>query len=332
MNYDLLNKRILVTGATGLIGGQLVLELLKKGCMVRVMVRNPEKAKPLAQKGAEVVYGEMTDPETLQKAVKGCQVVFHLAGVLGSHSKPIEYFRRVNVQGSRILAEAALAENVERFIFASTAWVYGFHAGAGVNEKTPRSFSNDLYCDTKLEAENLIRQLVHDRGLPGIVVQPAEVYGPGDFTWTLNPIELAKRGLMILPSKAAGVIQPIYIDDLIEGVIAAATKGAIGEVYILCGSRITTVREFFTHYARMAGKTNIPSAPSLLMFLFAWFLEIFGRMLGKQPPFTRCAVRGVMKTTTYSHEKAAAELQFVPKTSVEQGMQRIQDWLQTMRP
>lgn len=328
MTYDIKNKRVLVTGATGLIGSHLTQELLIQGCTVRAMVRNPEKANPLAQTGAEVVYGEMTEPDTLMAAVKDCQVVFHLAGVLGTQYKPLSYFRQVNVDGSRILAEAALNENVERFLFAGTAWVYGFHAGLGVNEKAPRCLSNDPYCDTKLEAENMIRLMIRDKGLPGIVVQPAEVYGPEDRTWTLDPIELIKSGLMMLPSNGEGVIQPIYIDDLTEGIMAAVTRGVIGEVYILCGPQITPVRDFFTHYAHMTGRKNIPSIPGSLLPLLAGASEAVAGVFKKQPPFTRCAARGVMKTTTYSHQKAAAELQFVPKITVEQGMKRVQAWLQ----
>lgn len=330
MTYSIKDKRVLVTGATGLIGSHLTLDLLNQGCTVRAMVRNPEKAQLLAQKGAEIVYGEMTKPETLEAAVKDCQVVFHLAGVLGSQYKPLSYFRQVNVEGSKVLAEAALQENVERFIFASTAWVYGFHAGAGVNEKAPRCLSNDPYCDTKLEAENMIRQLIRDQGLPGIVVQPAEVYGPEDRTWTLDPIELIQSGLMMLPAKDQGVIQPIFIDDLTEGIMAAVTRGAIGEVYILCGSQITPVREFFTHYAHLAGKNSLPSAPGFLMALFAGASQIFADIFRGKPLFTQCAVRGVMKTTTYSPQKAASELGFIPKITVEQGMQRVQTWLRGM--
>lgn len=330
MIYDIKNKRILVTGATGLIGSHLALELLNQGCAVRAMARNPDKAQSLAEKGAEIVYGEMTEPRTLEAAVKDCQVVFHLAGVLGTQYKPLSYFRQVNVDGSRILAKAALNENVERFIYASTAWVYGFHAGTGVSEKAPRCLSNDPYCDTKLEAENTIRQLIHGQGLPGIIVQPAEVYGPEDRTWTLDPIELIKSGLMMLPVKDQGVIQPIFIDDLIEGVMAAATRGAIGETYILCGPQVTSIREFFTHYARMAGKKSIPAVPGFLMALLAGASQIFAGIFHKQPLFTRCAVRGVMKTTTYSHQKAATELQFIPQTTVEQGIERVQAWLQAM--
>jgi nucleoside-diphosphate-sugar epimerase len=330
MTYDIKNKRVLVTGATGLIGSRLTLALLSQGCAVRVMVRNPEKARPLAEKGAEVVYGDMTEPRTLEAAVKDCQVVFHLAGILGSQSKPLSYFRKVNVEGSRILAEAALKENVERFIFAGTAWVYGFHAGDEVNEKAPRCLSNDPYCDTKLEAENMIRQLIRDRGLPGVIFQPAEVYGPEDHAWTLDPINLIKSSLMMLPLKDQGVIQPIYIDDVIEGIMAVTAKGAIGEIYILCGTQITPVREFFTHYARMVGKKSIPSAPGFLMSFFAVVSQMITGIIGKQPLFTQCAVRGVMKTTTYSHQKAASDLQFIPKTTLEQGMQQVQAWLRTI--
>jgi nucleoside-diphosphate-sugar epimerase len=328
MSFELSGKRILVTGATGFIGSHVTQRLLHGGNRVRAMVRNAQRAKFLADEGAEVVLGDVTDRNVIEDAVRGCQVIFHFAAAL-SESKPWSYFRLVNVEGTRVLAEFAIKEHVERFIFASTVWVYGFDARRDINEASDRHPSGDPYCDTKLESENLIRRFVKEQNLPAIIIQPSEVYGPRDESWTLGPIRRIKSGRMILINNGNGLIHPIFIDDLVDGVLAAACHGKVGESYILCGQEIVTLREYYGYFAHMVGKEKMNSVSGAFLLAVATLAEWLAAIT-KRPPFLRKgSIQSEMLQATYSGKKAYDHLDFLPKTTIKEGMRRTEEWLRS---
>lgn len=329
MAYEAAGKQVLVTGATGLIGGRVASRLLAMGAAVRVLARKPEKASKLASTGAEVAPGDMADAASLRAAVRDCSAVFHFAGVLGDEFKPWSYFQQVNVDGTRALAEAALENSVERFVHASTVAVYGFDAPAGTNERTPRAKTGDPYSDTKREGQEAVESLARERGLPAVIVQPSQVYGPGDETWTGGPARLALAHKLLLPGGGCGLLQPIFVDDLADGILAAAREGENGEAYILCGPEVVTVADFFGRLARMAGREKIPSVPAWLALSTAGLAEIWSRLSRRPPAFSRSAVRFVtQRETTFDGKKAADALGFHPKTSLEEGLAAVRAWFE----
>jgi len=332
MNDFFNGKTILVTGATGLIGSHVTERLLQEGGAVRAYTRYAAKAQFLESLGAEIIVGDITDGCTLSRAVTGCQLVFHFAGVIGNVFKPRSYFEAVNVDGTRIVAEAALKQNVERFMHTSTVGVYGLDAKAGTDESSPHVLSNDPYCDTKLQAEQIVRDLFHGRHLPCVIIQPSPVYGPRDETWTLYPIELIRTGRMVLVNGGKGLIQPIYITDLVDGIILASERGRAGESYILSGSEVVTIRKFFGYYARMLKSEPIRSVPGWQALGLATFFECVSRVIHKPMPFTKCAIRGTMMHATYGIDKAMRELGFHPRTQLEQGMAFVEAWMKEQGP
>ncbi|UCD63728.1 MAG: NAD-dependent epimerase/dehydratase family protein [Candidatus Zixiibacteriota bacterium] len=330
MNDFFNGKTILVTGATGLIGSYVTERLLQEGGTVRAYVRHAPKAQSLESLGAEIVVGDIADQSSVSRAVKGCQLVFHFAGVIGNKFKPRSYFDAVNVEGTRIVAEAASEEGIDGFVHTSTVGVYGLNAKADTDERSPHVPSRDPYCDTKLQAERIVRDLFHRRHLPCVIVQPSAVYGPGDETWTLYPIELMRTGRMVLVSGGRGLIQPIYITDLVDGILLAARHGRAGESYILSGSEVVTIREFFGYYAGLLNRGSIPSVPGWLALGLATLFECVSGVIHKPMPFTRCAVRGTMMHATYNIDKAVRELGFNPKMRLEQGMACVDEWLKDL--
>lgn len=326
MSFELSGKRILVTGATGFIGSHVTQRLLREGNRVRAMARNAQRAKFLADEGAEVVLGDVTDKNSIEHAIHGCRVIFHFAAALPG-SKPWSYFRQVNVEGTRVLAELAIKEHVERFIFASTVWVYGFDAQRDTSETSDRHPSGYPYCDTKLESENLVRRLVKEQNLPAIIIQPSEVYGPRDESWTLGPIRKIKSGRMTLINNGDGLIHPIFIDDLVDGILAAACRGKVGESYILCGQEIVTLREYYGYFARMVGQEKMNSMPGALLLAAATLAEWLAAIT-KRPPFLRKQpIQSGMLQATYNGKKAHDHLGFLPQTTLKEGMHRIEEWL-----
>lgn len=285
---ELAGKKVFVTGATGLLRGGRCRRLLEEGAEVVGLARSAERARGLVGRGTTIVGGDLSQPssDAMAAAMRGCSVVLHCAGVMGpDFGRPRSYFQTVNVEGTRWVAKAALAAKVERFVYVSSVWVYGFDAGPGTNELSPRHPSGDSYCDTKLEAENLIRSFVTDRGLPAVIVQPTEVYGPRDRSWTLIPLRMIKSGQMMLPGGGKGVIQPVFVDDVVEGILAAAKRGAVGEAYMLSGPTVVSCSEFFGYHAEMAGRSTICSVPSWLAGVLALTMTGVSRIAGRPPLF-----------------------------------------------
>jgi dihydroflavonol-4-reductase len=140
--YDLRGKRVLVTGATGLFGRAVIRRLLVVGSTVRALVRDPARARGLLGAEVDIAPGDMTDPAGLRSVVQGCHAVFHFAAVLNEFQPP-QFYRSVNVEGTRALAEEALAAGVERFLHASSIAVYGLRASGRIDESSPHVACGD---------------------------------------------------------------------------------------------------------------------------------------------------------------------------------------------
>jgi len=320
-------KKVLVTGGTGYIGSRVARELLRSGYSLRILAKDMGKAERLFGTSAEIMAGDIVDWRMLNRALNGVDAVFHFAAALADRWYPFDHLRQVNVVGTRFLAEQSADQGVQRFFHISTAWVYGLRGEGRKDEHSPLEASGLPYCDTKMEAEAVVRGLVATKGLPAVILQPTQVYGPGNYAWTAKPIELIKSGRMIYPNKGKGLLQPIYIDDLVRAIMLSVQRGRAGEAYLLGGQELVTVKEFFDWYRRMLGKGWIPSMPAAVVLTFAKFMETGASMLGMQTPFSVEAVRAVSSSVTYCCEKSERELGFLPETLLEQGMKHVGEWL-----
>jgi nucleoside-diphosphate-sugar epimerase len=325
-------KTTLVTGASGLLGGAVAKRLLEEGYQVRAMTRSLPRAQSLARRGAEVVQADMTDAASLERAVSGCQVVLHFAGVLPVDLDDEVYFYQVNVEGTLCLAQAALAAGVALFLHTSTAWVYGYDAGLGTTERSPYLISGDAYIDTKIEAERRLQKLRGEHSLPLVIVQPSEVYGPGDGTWTLAPLRYIHTRKIALVNGGSGVIQPIYVDDVVAGTLAAAQRGRVGEAYLLCGPEVVTLKSYYGEFARILGRKWIPSVPAWLATMLVDVMESWSSLTHRPPLFSRTTLRSNTMQASYDGNKAREELGFIPRTSLQAGMSEVSAWLAAENP
>jgi nucleoside-diphosphate-sugar epimerase len=269
---------------------------------------------------------DFADAASLRPVVQGCQIVFHLAGVLNEF-KPYSYYQQVNVTGTQVLADLAVAAGVERFIHTSTVWVYGMNTAGLIDETAPRIKSGNFYADSKLEGEEIVHRLVKERNLPAVIVLPSQAYGPADPSWTIRPLELISSGRLILVSGGTGLIQPIYIDDLVEGIILAAKRGMVGQSYILCGETSISIREYFSMLTELTGKKKLHSIPKWLAMSMARTAESWAGLFNGKPVFTRQEVQATLVGASYKGDKARTELGFKPKVNLETGMARIKQWL-----
>ena len=259
---NLSGRRVLVTGGTGFIGGCLV-ERLVLDCkaQVRVLIRNFSHAAGIARFPVEMVAGDVMDAAAVARVTEGCDIVFHCAyGPFGTEEEQ----RRINIEGTRNVLEAAAQQKVERVVHLSTLMVYGIPKSGDFDETAPRQRMDLAYADSKLDAEKLAFEYYEQRGVPVCVIQPTTVYGPYSTWHTVAILESLKSTRVILVDGGEGACNPVYVDDVVSAMLLAATqKAAVGEAFLISGERATTWREFHKEYERMLGSSSNVSKVSM---------------------------------------------------------------------
>ncbi|HET9530279.1 MAG TPA: NAD-dependent epimerase/dehydratase family protein [Blastocatellia bacterium] len=307
-------KKALVTGATGFIGGRLTERLLAEGISVRALVREFDKAAWLAARGAELVAGDVTEPDTLPPAFESCQLVFHCAALMHDAQVPADEYRRVNVQGVEHMLEAASRAELERFVYVSSIAVYGISPKKKTTEADPHELCGIPYIDTKVEAEEIAFRYCRENRLPLVVIRPANVYGPRSRAWTVWLVEMIKSGRVFLIDDGCGMSNEVYIDNLIEALLLAArSERAVGEAFIISDGAQTNWREFLGHYAQMLGR-KLHSVP---------------RSQAVEPPYNLSLLEADLWTQSGSFDitKARTLLGYAPRISLAEGMRLTEQWL-----
>jgi nucleoside-diphosphate-sugar epimerase len=251
MITPLTNAKVLVTGATGFIGGRLAERLVvEHGASVRALIRNFGGAARLARYPVELVQGDLKARESVNRAVAGCDYVFHCA--YGSDGED-DSRRIVNAQGTDYVLEAALKHGCKRVVHTSTVTVYGSTPDGPLDETAPRRKTGFAYGDSKIEAEQTALGYVA-RGLSVAIVQPTIVYGPFGTTFTAKPLMELKTGRVILINAGDGIANLVYVDDVVSGMfVAAVHEAAHGQAFLLSGPEPTTWRSFYGAFEAMLG-------------------------------------------------------------------------------
>ena len=238
---------VVVTGATGFIGGRLVERLIEEhGSQVRCIIRDVGRAGRVGRLPVELVRADLSNAGEIERAVDGADYVFHCAYDVQS--------RRQNLEGLRNLVEACAAHSVRRLIHVSTFAVYEPFPDGPLTEETSDGNRSNVYVGTKLDLEKIVFEAVRNRGVAATIVQPSIVYGPFCSPWTNTTAEMLIDGDVILPDDGEGLCNAVYIDDLVDGLIlAAVSPAAIGERFIIAGPQPVTWATFFTEMAGALG-------------------------------------------------------------------------------
>ena len=311
----------LVTGASGLVGGAVARALVKQGARVRALVRTSAPLEGLQEGAVELARGDVTDPASVAEAVRGCDRVFHVAGLYSLHDS-YERYAAVNVLGTRHVLAAAMAAGVRRVVVtSSTAAIGAEPSGRLADEDTPWNLFQPAlpYTVSKLVQEHEAWRWAA-RGLDVVCVNPSGPIGWGDVkpTPTGNLILSLLRGM--LPAAPRSFQNFIDVDDVAQGHLLAMEKGRRGERYLLTNWN-TTLHEFAGEVARIAGVRAPVAVPQWISAISGTLIGASYRLLGKVPPVTGVAARAGATPMRFSNRKAVEELG-LSITPIEQSIEK----------
>jgi nucleoside-diphosphate-sugar epimerase len=313
--------RVFITGASGFIGRTLAERWRGLGAEVVGVDR-------AADPDQGVVAGDISESGDWQATAAGCDVVVHTAALVGMPSD-VSGFWKVNVRGTRLALEAARDAGARRFVHLSSVVTFGLDFPDQVDERWPVQPTGVAYVDTKIASEQVCLQ-AHAAGEMAVtILRPGDVYGPGSRPWTVLPVELIKARRFVLPARGRGIHSPVYVDDLVAGIIAAAEAGgAAGQVITVSGGVGIEMREFFGHYARMLGRRGVPTVPTRVALAAAGLQDRIARLRGAVNEVTPAGVRYLaLRKGTYGIGRASELLSWTPAVGLAEGMARTEAWL-----
>lgn len=311
----------LVTGATGFVGSAVARALLGRGEAVRVLVRAGSDRRNIADLPVDIVEGDLRDAASLERALHGCQALFHVAADYRLWVPRPDEIYTANVEGTRRLMEAAGAAGVARIVYTSSVATLGLDpSGAPADETTPVALAAMIghYKRSKFLAEREIDRLVREAGLPAVIVNPSTPVGPCDIkpTPTGRMVVQAARGR--IPAFVDTGLNVVHVEDVARGHLQAFEHGRIGERYVLGGENLA-LADVLARIARLCGRApprvRLPHAAVVPLAVLA---EAWIRARGRgEPLVTLDSLRMARKRMFFTSAKAEAELGYVARPADE---------------
>jgi nucleoside-diphosphate-sugar epimerase len=309
-------SRVFITGASGFIAGALARRYRELGSEVRGVDLRPDPA-------LGVVEGDVAEPGLWQEHAAGADLVVHTAAIVG-FGGAFERFWRVNTLGTHNALDAAMRAGAGRFVHLSSIVVFGIDYPEGADERWPVRPTGAPYTDAKVAAEQVVLSRHAAGEIPCTIVRPGDVYGPASDPWLIRPLKAIKSGGFAIPD---GVVTPIYVEDLVEGIVrAAASSAAEGHIFTLTDGTKIENRRFFEPYHRWLGKNGPRILPAPLLKAGTWPVAKAAQLRGTYTDFAPATIDYYTRRNGYSTEKARKLLGFDPKVSFEEGMERSREW------
>jgi dihydroflavonol-4-reductase len=320
--------RYLITGATGFIGPHLVKKLVGEGHSCRCLVRTDSNTKALKEFGVECVEGDITRADTLKGIADDMDRLLHLAtlGHMSNFAVTESMFEAINVQGTRNIMAEALRAGVKRIVHCSTVAAMGICEDVPATEKslcTP----HHPYGRSKLKAEQTVLGLIRERHLPAVIIRFSMVYGPGDSRDILKLTRMAQKGLFPKVGSRPKLTPLIHVDDAIRGLLLAAEKGGIGEIYLITNKNSLPFDEIRKILQKALGVIRLPLyIPERAALSIASLTEKIFPVLGKIPPVSRKNIESTLADRVFSIEKARREMGFNPQVDPAEGLKVTVEW------
>lgn len=302
-------KKVLVTGGTGFLGSNIAESLIEQGYNVRILRRKNSTLSNIRMLDAEHAIGDVRDIDAVQKAIQGCDTVFHTAAMISYWKKQRSEMFSINIDGTKNVVEACLNHNIERLIHTSSIAAIGeAKNGMLTRESDLLDLSSETigYKISKHHSEKLIYDGI-SRGLDAVILYPSIIIGPGDIHFHGGQIirDVFKGRFFYYPTGGTNIV---YVKDVVKGHISAAKRGKRGERYILSGENLT-YKEILSTVADIVGaKHPFLKMPKAVIQILATIIESGADVLGKKPWITKELVERIGKRRWYSSEKAIKEL------------------------
>jgi len=311
-----------------MLGTNTVIELLKRGHQVRAFLLPDSPAKSLEKLSVETVYGNILDPESITKAVQGCDAIIHAAANTNIWPNRSQIVRKVNIEGTQNVIHAAKLHGVEKLIYIGTANSFGFGTkeNPGKEEHPYQSQKYGLdYMDSKYEAQQLILDAAKKDNLPALTINPTFMLGPYDSKPGAGAMVLAIYNTKV-PGFAVGGRNYVCVKDVSVAIANALTMGRAGECYIT-GNENMDYREAFTKIAKVVGvKPPKITIPPVLSKAYGFMGTQYGKLFDKTPTVSLAMAQISCDDHYFSSEKAVTELG-MPQTNIEEGIKECFDWL-----
>ena len=317
---------IFVTGGTGFLGRHLIATLCRDRHQVTVLTRQPDQHPWLNQyANLTVVKGDLIDKDRLATVINGAKQVIHAGGLFRFWGDETN-FMKTNTQGTENILNAAVGAGVERFIHISSVAVIGNPDPTNIVDETHTPQPADAYQRSKYQGEQIALQYGQDHDLDVIVLRPGAYYGPfGEYAFNRLFFKDPMRGIIMQVNGGRYINFPVYISDVVQGIMKALERGKSGEIYNICGDWIShkdafdiICEEANLWYPRL-------TIPGWMGIMASRVLEVIAKITGREPFWPLNLKSYVYNNWRVSTEKAQRELGFVP-TEFRDGAKRTIEW------
>ncbi len=324
LNGDLRDKRILVTGATGFIGGRLAQRLaLEEGAVVTGTGRQLDKVPFVREAGVDLQRADLRDTAVFRRLLADKEIVIHSAALLTKHRASEEEARQVNIAATTDLLRLADEMGVQRFVHISSTNAYGPPQRLVVDESHPlNTKQRDTYGRSKAIGEEAVWETAAGLDLAVTAARPGMVYGPRASSWTIKMVEAIQKGLPVIFGAGDGYALPVYIDNLVDGLmLTAVSPNAPGESFNFVDPPVDW-RTFFDYYGAMCGQK-----PRRIPMWAANLLAFASEKMDLKLPLTRDRLKYYALQAVFPTTKAETLLGYHPRISLAEGMRQTEAWL-----
>lgn len=318
--------KALVTGANGFTGSYLTKNLIKRGYSVKALVRKNSNLDTIKNLPIEFIYADLAN-DSLEGIMNDVDIVFNAAAAYRVENVPHKYFWDVNVEGTRKLLIEAKKASIKRFVHLSTVGVQGEIKNPPAKEDDPYS-PGDYYQESKVEGEKLALDFFKKENLPGTIVRPVGIYGPGDMRF-LKLFKFIYNGKFRMIGNGKVLYHLTFVEDLAEGIALAGEKDeALEEIFTIGGEGYLTLKELVEKIAKALNKPvpNKMSIPVWPVWLGGLLCEIACKPFGITPPIYRRRVDFFIKDRAFDISKAKKLLGYQPKVSLDEGLKITGEW------